>query len=394
MSGWAPALRCTNCGRGSPSGGLPFRCPTCSGVYDLADRLRFAEPDPAASGLARFAASLGLPPGAVLPTLGEGGTPLVALTVEGRRVHLKCEHLNPSGSFKDRGSAVLAAALLAAGVRQAIEDSSGNAGASLAAYAARAGLPLRVFVPEYAAGPKQAQIAAYGAELVRVPGPRSQTALAALRAAEAGAVYASHVYLPFGLAGMATVAYELVDQLGGEPGAVILPVGHGTLLLGLDRGFGALREAGAIRRSPQLLGVQARACAPLWAVMQAGAAGLEWVREGETLAEGIRISQPLRGDAVLRAVEGSGGRILAVEEAEIETGRAELARRGLWVEPTSAVVWPALLQALPDLPDPVVMVLTGSGLKAPTGGGDPAGQAVPAAGKTLGGSRGLIGCGG
>ena len=299
-----------------------------------------------------------------MPSLGEGGTPLAPASLDGRRVYFKCEQLNPTGSFKDRGSAVLVAALQAAGVRQAVEDSSGNAGASLAGYAARAGLPVRIFVPDYTAGPKRAQIAAYGAEVVRILGPRSETAKAVLRAAEAGAVYASHVYLPFGLAGMATLAYELVEQLGAAPGAVILPVGHGTLLLGLYRGFQAMLQAGAIRRLPQLLGVQARACAPLWAVEQAGAAGLGWVREGETLAEGIRILQPLRGDAVLQAVAASGGRMIAVEEAEIEAGWTALAGRGLWVEPTSAVVWPALHNELASLPDPVVAVLTGSGFKS------------------------------
>jgi threonine synthase len=289
--------------------------------------------------------------------------------VAGRQVYCKCEQLNPTGSFKDRGSVVMVAALLAAGVEQAVEDSSGNAGASLAAYAARAGLALRVFVPDSAAGPKRAQIAAYGAEVVRILGPRSETARAVLRAAEGGAVYASHVYLPLGLAGMATLAYELVEQLGAVPGCVILPVGHGTLLLGLHRGFLALRKAGAIRQLPQLLGVQAQACAPLWAVERAGAVALGWVTEGETQAEGIRILQPLRGDAVLRAVSESGGRMVAVAEESIGPGSAALARQGLWVEPTSAVVWPALLQELATLPDPVVLVLTGSGLKAPAGTG-------------------------
>jgi threonine synthase len=128
-----------------------------------------------------------------------------------------------------------------------------------------------------------------------------------------------------------------------------------------------------------LLGVQARACAPLWAVEQAGAAGLGWVREGETLAEGIRILYPLRGDAVRQAVASSGGRMVAVEEIEIDEGRAALARRGFWVEPTSAVVWPALRREMAGLPDPVVLVLTGSGFKssAPQLALDPA--AVPAA---------------
>src|SRR5206468_1042953 len=194
----------------------------------------------------------------------------------------KLEFTQPSGSFKDRGMAVLFTALRAAGITEAIEDSSGNAGASFAAYAARAGLRARVFVPEAAAGPKRAQIAAYGAEIVAVPGPRSRAAEAALAAVQAGAHYGSHVYNPIGLAGNATAAYEIWEQLGRAPESVVLPVGHGTLLLGLQRGFKALRAAGLIDHLPHLIGVQALACAPLWAVQRYGREGLAMVSEAET----------------------------------------------------------------------------------------------------------------
>jgi threonine synthase len=121
---------------------------------------------------------------------------------------------------------------------------------------------------------------------------------------------------------MATIAFEIVDQLDGPPGSVVLPVGQGTLLLGLVRGFEAMKAAGKIEEVPQLIGVQAQACAPLWAVARAGGAGLGFVQEGETLAEGIRIRSPLRGDALLEAVRRSrhlGGRDR--EHAILEGGR-------------------------------------------------------------------------
>ena len=170
-------------------------------------------------------------------SLGEGNTPLISATAFGRDVYFKCEYANPSGSFKDRGSATLSPSCYSRGVSEAIEDSSGNAGASFAAYAARAGIKARVYVPEDASGPKRKQIEFYGAELVAVPGPRSNAAEAARRAAEGGMVYASHAYLPFNLPGYATCAYEIVEQLGQAPGAVILPAGQGGLLLGMGRGF-------------------------------------------------------------------------------------------------------------------------------------------------------------
>ena len=357
---------CTNCGRHAPAGQLVYHCPTCGGVFDLDAPIPYAPSSPASDrvGLERFRSSFPLGEDTPWITLGEGGTPLIASEIDHRTVHFKCEHLNPTGSFKDRGASVLVSALAAAGVVEAIEDSSGNAGAAFAAYAARAGIRARVFVPDGASPRKRAQIAAYGAEIVRLLGPRSQVAEAVRREADAGAVYASHIWLPFGLAGFATLAFELVEQLGEVPGAVLLPAGHGTLVLGLSRGFAAMQAAGAIDRVPRLIAAQAAACAPLWAAHQAGGQAVAWVQEGETRAEGIRILQPLRGDAVLKAVEASGGTIVAIDEPSIAQGEAELSKRGFFVEPTSAVVWGALQASLRSLPDPVVAVLTGSGLKS------------------------------
>ncbi|MEX2160310.1 MAG: pyridoxal-phosphate dependent enzyme [Anaerolineales bacterium] len=297
-------------------------------------------------------------------SLGEGNTPLVEGRGFGKKLAFKLEFANPTGSFKDRGTAPLAALLKARGVDEAVEDSSGNAGASFAAYAARAGIRARVFVPESASGPKRAQIEAYGAKLMPIAGPRSEAAAAVRKAADVGAVYASHAYLPFGLPGIATIAYELVEQLGQTPGAVLAPVGHGSLLLGMAKGFEALRAAGIIANHPVLVGVQARACAPLWALSTQGAAGLAWVIEGKTLAEGVRVLHPLRGDELMAAVEASGGRFLAVEEEKILPARDALAKAGLFVEPTSAIVWAALEQIAEDLPEPIALILSGSGLKA------------------------------
>jgi threonine synthase len=271
--------------------------------------------------------------------------------------------LNPSGSFKDRGTAVLVSALAADGVDRAIEDSSGNAGASFAAYAARAGIRARVFAPAYASGPKRAQIEAYGAELVSVPGPRAKASEAALAEAGAGAVYASHAYMPYGLAGMATLAYELVEQLGRAPGTLITPVGQGTLFLGAHRGFKALLQAGVIDQLPRMVGVQSEACPPVWSAWS----GTTWnVREDDTLAEGIRITRPLRLASLLQAAEESSGGFEVVGEDAIRDALGELGSRGFFVEPTSAVVWPVLQSAEARWPGPWVAVLTGSGMKSPT----------------------------
>jgi len=314
-------------------------------------------------GIWGYRHAFGLPSDAPAISLGEGNTPLVWAQVFDQRVAFKCEGQNPSGSFKDRGSALLVSFLCSRGVNSAVEDSSGNAGASFAAYAARASLKTRIYVPESAAGPKRAQIEAYGADVVRVEGPRSNASEAVRRAADDGAVYASHAYLPFNLPGYATAAYEVVEQLDGAPGTVIAPAGQGGLLLGMARGFEALLRAGAIAQMPVLVGVQARACAPLWALQSYGRAGLAWVSEGQTLAEGIRVSFPLRGDVLLQTLSDHKGLVLAVDEEEILTGWEALAGLGFYVEPTSAVVWGGFKQVVGNVPEPVVLVLTGSGLK-------------------------------
>ena len=179
-------------------------------------------------------------------------------------------------------------------------------------------------------------------------------------------MYASHGYLPFNLPGYATAAYEIYEQMGGKaPGTLLVPAGQGGLLLGMLRGFRTLQERGLIVKLPRFVGVQARACAPLWALHTYGADGLRMVAEVPTVAEGIRVRFPLRGDAVLKAVESSGGMFLSVDEEEILPGRDQLARRGFYVEATSAVIWPAFNQVMSRLPGPFVAVLTGAGLKGP-----------------------------
>lgn len=361
-------VKCLNCGRGYPQEGLPHRCPVCGGLYDLAASLTFDPQslEPALPGIWRYRHSFVLPDGARPLSLGEGRRPLVWASVGKRRVGFLCEFLNPTGSFKDRGTALLVSALQARSVSEAVEDSSGNAGASFAAYAARAGLKARVFVPASASGPKRAQIEIYGAEVVPVPGPRSAATEAALAAVEAGATYASHAWLPFNLAGYATAAYDLFEALEGAPAAVIVPAGQGGLLLGMARGFAALRAAGRIASLPKMIGVQAAAVAPLWTIARLGLAFLSGVVENPSAAEGVRVRDPLRASAVLSAVRESGGEWVAVAEERILPARDALARLGLYVEPTSALAWSALEDLLPALADPVVVVLTGSGYKAPS----------------------------
>jgi len=301
-------------------------------------------------------------------SLGEGGTPLVAGEWKGASVLYKLEFMMPTGSFKDRGMTVMVSYLKSRGLDRVLEDSSGNAGASLAAYAAAAGMGCRILVPETASYPKIAQIAAGGADVVTIKGSRQDVAEAALRQS-AEIFYASHNWQPFFVEGIKTLAYELWEQLGfAAPDSIVVPLGYGSNVLGADVGFAELLRRGEIGRRPRIFGVQAARCAPLAAAFQAGAERIVPTAIASTMAEGIATAKPTRVAEVLRAVRETGGSIVAVEEAEIVEALRDLAGRGLYVEPTSAVAAAGLSRLLSSgtiLPgERTVLVLTGSGLKA------------------------------
>jgi len=272
----------------------------------------------------------------------------------------------PTGSYKDRGVALMVSTLATQGVTTVCDDSSGNAGASLAAYAARASVQATIFTPAYASPAKRAQIAVYGATLVPVPGPREEATRAAHRAVEEGMTYASHNWHPAMLVGLQTIAWEVWEQMGRQgPDWFVLPVGHGSLLLGAHRGFQRLLTADLIERLPRLVAVQAEPVAPLYAAFHAGLDEIPAVPSGHTVAEGIAINQPVRGPALLQALRESNGTVLQVSDQATLQAQQLLARRGLYVEPTAAAAVAGLQQLIKQVkPHEVVVVpLTGSGLK-------------------------------
>lgn len=363
---------CADCGTEYPPDTPEWICIRCGGLFEFEAIPRFEPPfiDVTAAGLWRYRAALPLSGDAAPVTLGEGWTPLVPCVFAEREVLFKLDFLMPTGSFKDRGSTVLVSALRAMGILHCLEDSSGNAAASLSAYCARAGIRADIYCPAYASPNKLAQIRAYGAQVHLVDGARENASRAVLeQAAQGKAYYASHYYNPYAMAGMKTSAWELWEQLGGRaPGAVVLPVGHGTNMIGMARGFRDLLDAGLIEKMPRIHAAQAASVAPLVAAFQRGAIRTDPVESRHTIAEGISIRQPARGRELLQVLYDTGGRAIAVEEGEIAAARADLARQGLFAEPTSATAAAALRHLDPDeLLDPVVVSLSGSGLKGLTG---------------------------
>jgi len=305
-------------------------------------------------------------------TLGEGGTPLLSgkRGSSGIKIFWKLEFLNPTGSFKDRGATVMVSVLRSLGAKRLADDSSGNAGAALAAYAAAAGLPAKLFVPAYASGPKVRQIEAYGAELVRVPGTRPEAALAARKACtEEDLVYASHNLSPYFVVGLTTLAFEIAEDLGWvAPDHLVVPVGGGGLFLGLFYGFSLLVRLGWVEKIPKIHVAQPEACAPIVLAWEKGAAEPVEVEPKETLAEGTRIPRPERGREVLWALRAAGGEAVSITEEEIRRAQKELAQEGLYVEPTAALgpaaVPKLLARGLLSPGQTVVVPLTGFGLKA------------------------------
>jgi threonine synthase len=302
-------------------------------------------------------------------TMGEGCTPLVERSWNGTPALFKLEWFAPTGSFKDRGASVMISILRQQGIRHLLEDSSGNGGAAVAAYATAAGVRAKILVPAATQPAKTVQMRAYGAEVELVPGTRQDTADEAERQADT-IFYASHNWQPFFLQGTKTLAYELWEDLGFEaPDNIILPTGAGSNVLGCDIGFSELLRQGEIRRLPRLFAVQPANCAPMHASFAAGTHELIPFEPKPTLAEGTAIAKPIRLRENLEAIRRSQGAVVAVSENEIVSAVRELASAcGLYAEPTSAAAAAALARLLADgtirSGERTVVVLTGSGLKA------------------------------
>ena len=303
-------------------------------------------------------------------SLGEGRTPLIEADWESRsRVLLKLDFLNPSGSFKDRGTSVLFSYLRQKGITSVLEDSSGNGGSSAAAYGAAGGLDVKVFAPASTSPSKISQVKAYGAKVELVPGPRSASQDEAIRQSERKGFYASHNWQPFFLQGTKTLAYEIWEDLGFHvPDNVIVPVGGGSSLLGCWLGFQELVNSSQIASMPRLFAAQPLNCSPVDARFVSGTDKPVDRPVRPTIAEGTSISRPLRLEQMIAALRKTRGGSVAVTESNIVRALGSLCDRGLFVEPTSAVAAAAFSLLLAEgriTPgDKTVVLLTGSGLKS------------------------------
>lgn len=358
---------CKNCGAVYPWNTYKFRC-DCGGLFvvdqgiyaNKAFRVRNND-----LSLWRYEDLLPPISAGNRVTLGEGMTPLIKREIFGKEVLLKLEFLFPTGSFKDRGAAVLVSMIKEMGVEEAVLDSSGNAGAAVAGYCAASGIKCNIYLPASTSEGKIKQIRAYGANIVKVPGNRDKTSQAVLEVA-GKLYYASHYYNPLFFEGTKTFAFEIWEQLGGNiPGAVIIPVGNGTLLLGAYYGFKLLKEKGIIQNVPRILAVQSQNCCPLYKEYY-GEDTSSYIPD-PTIAEGIAIGSPVRRKEILEAVRESRGEFITVSDKAVQEAREIMAREGIYIEPTSGTTVAALQKAIElghlGQDEVAVIPLTGHGLK-------------------------------
>lgn len=304
-------------------------------------------------------------------SLSEGATPLMKSKNLGKKLgvalYFKYEGQNPTGSFKDRGSAMDISMAKELGAKAVAVASTGNMAASAACYAAAAGIPCFVFVPEGAPPSKLAQVISYGGKIVQVKGNFNDAVNLAKKAAEELSFYLAGDYA-FRVEGQKSAAFEIVDQLFFRiPDAVIIPMGCGTNLASYGKGFRQYKELGFIDTVPQLIGVQAENVCPIVTGYDQKKKEHVPFKKVDTIASAIAIGDPMDGPKALRAIAETKGKAVAVSETEMLEAQYNLAKEeGLFVEPSSAATYAALLKMAQNgsvAGKTFVCVLTGNGLK-------------------------------
>ena len=310
-------------------------------------------------------------------SLGEGDTPLLPLERLGRslpgipRLFAKNEAQNPTGSFKDRGTALAIQKALSLGFRKVGTVSTGNMAASTAAYGARAGVPATVLLKEGTSSTSLRAAGIFGPDLVAVKGDYGRLFYDSLALGRELGIYFMNSIEAFRVEGYKVTGFEVFDQLGGRvPGHVVVPLSSGGHLIGLMRAFEDLEREGLADRYPTFVGVQASGCAPLARAFEKRLLRYERLDRAETIAHAISNPAPPGGNAALKMIADHKGVILSVSDAEMLEAQRDLASsEGLFCQPESAATLAGLrrLAARADLPpdEPVVLILTGSGLKTP-----------------------------
>lgn len=331
-------LKCLECGKVYREENKRIIC-DCGGFLDLEffPNFKIDEIEREKQGLWRYKKFLPIENEKNIISFNEGFTPLIKLKIEEDEIYFKLDFLFPTSSFKDRGSTLLISKVKELGINRVVEDSSGNAGASIASYCALGEINCDIFVPEGASKNKIKQIEIFGANLHKLPLSRDEVHIKAKEFAK-NYYYASHFLNPYFFQGIKTVIFEIFEQLGFSlPDSIVIPVGNGSLILGIYRGLKDLMMSGTINSYPKLICVQSENCDPIFEAFKNKSFEIKSFNKKKTVAEGIAIANPVRGKDILKAIYETNGEVLTVSEKEIIQSQNELAKRGIFVEPTSAV---------------------------------------------------------
>ena len=382
-------LECPECGRRYDADSLQTFCVDCTASprgtsplvarYDLDQARRSLDPGRVAArprGVWRWSEILPVRAEAFRISLGEGDTPLLKADRLGdslgmKELFIKDESPNPTGSFKARGLVMAVARAAELGLTEFVIPTAGNAGGALAAYAARAQLKAHIFMPKDAPAANQAEVRAFGADLILVDGLISDAGrLAAARAAEHGWFDVSTFKEPYRLEGKKTMGLEIAEHFGFDlPDVIVYPTGGGTGLVGMWKAFDELEALGWIgKKRPRMVTVQAAGCAPIVRAFESGAEQAEFWEGAQTIAAGLRVPGPFADRLILRALRQSDGTAVAVTDQEIEASQRDMARlEGVFAAPEGAAVLAALKHLLANgwlqPAERVVLFNTGTGLK-------------------------------
>ncbi|MEM2878138.1 MAG: threonine synthase [Candidatus Hadarchaeales archaeon] len=378
-------LECIECGNKLDLDERKFECPKCGGLLEvefdlgkLKKSLNVEKIKKEPPRVWKYREFLPIKDDSKIVTLEEGGTPLyrcdrLARELGVRELYVKYEGANPTGSFKDRGMTVGITKAREFGVKIVACASTGNTSASLAAYAAKAGIRCLVLLPsgKVALG-KLAQAAMYGAEIISVKGNFDEALDIVKRLCEEKEdIYLMNSINPFRPQGQKTIGFEIADQLGlNPPDRVIVPMGNCANIWAIYKGFFEYERVGIIKKVPMMTGIQAEGSMPIVDAIKKGLKHFTPVKRPETIATAIRIGNPVNGPKAIRAIRNTGGTAESVSDAEIIWAQKIMARmEGIGVEPSSASTISGLKklldQGIVGRNERVVCVATGNVLKDP-----------------------------
>ncbi|MEM0010406.1 MAG: threonine synthase, partial [Candidatus Bathyarchaeia archaeon] len=376
-------LVCINCGSRYLPSEIIYMCRRCGDLLSVEYNADLMRPEIASNWVGRtlsvwrYVELLPIVDRNKIVSLGEGGTSLNKCDRLGgylglKEVYVKNEGENPTGSFKDRGMTVGVTKALEMNMKRVACASTGNTSASLAAYAAKAGLECIVLIPsgKVALG-KLVQAIIYGAKVIQVKGNFDDALRIVEELCMTQPIYLLNSINPYRLEGQKTIAFEIWDQLGGKvPDKVIVPVGNAGNISAIWKGFRELYLMGLINRLPRMIGIQAEGAAPIANMIKMGSNEIKFVEKPETIATAIRIGSPVNWKKAVKAIRESGGLAETVSDEEILSAQKLLARlEGIFVEPASAASIAGLIKlsknGLVEKDELVVCVATGHGLKDP-----------------------------